>query len=99
MDEKHYPAETDHELHITNRENVLIKGVLHVNSFDDQEVVLDTDCGTLTIRGEDLHIKQLDLQDGSFSVEGIVHSLQYSSGRGKGLKGRGGKGLLDRLLR
>ncbi len=95
MDEK-YKGEGEHQVIITNREFISIKGVLHVDSFDDQEIVLDTDLGTLTLKGEDLHIKQLDLEDGSFAVEGVLASLQYSVS--KGLKARG-KGLLERLLR
>jgi len=88
-----------HEVTIVNREQMTIRGVLRVDSFDDQEVVLDTDLGTMTVRGEDLHIKQLDLDQGSFVVDGLITSLQYAAGgrvRGGKTKGRG---ILDRLLR
>jgi sporulation protein YabP len=88
-----------HEVTIVNREQMTIRGVLRVDSFDDQEVVLDTDLGTLTVRGEDLHIKQLDLDQGSFAVDGLITSLQYAAGgRGRGVKTKG-RGILDRLLR
>lgn len=98
MDERDGSA-GGHEVTIVNREQMTIRGVLHVDSFDDGEVVLDTDLGTLTVRGEDLHIKQLDLEQGSFSVDGLVVSLQYAAvGRGRGPKGKG-KGILDRILR
>ena len=92
--------EETHQLTIKNREETRIQGVLHVDSFDDQEIVLDTDLGSLVVKGEDLHIKQLDLQTGSCEVEGLVNSLQYSaSNRGKaGPKGRS-KGIFERLLR
>ena len=88
-----------HEVTLLNREQVFIKGVVHVDSFDDEEVVLDTELGTLTLRGEDLHMKELNLEQGSLSVEGTVNGIQYGgSGRGRGARGRG-KGFLDRLLK
>ncbi len=98
MNDKDFDLARDHEVHITNRERVMVRGVLQVESFDDQEVVMDTDYGLLTVRGEDLKIKQLDVDDGSFSVEGLVHGFQYSPSLGS--KGRHkGKGLFERLFR
>lgn len=97
MNDRVFSEEGGHEVNVINRERLLAKGVLHVNSFDDEEVVLDTEMGTLTIRGEDLHIKELSLEQGSFSVEGLIVGLQYSSGRTKG-KGKN-KGIWDKLLK
>ncbi|MCL6451291.1 MAG: sporulation protein YabP [Acetobacteraceae bacterium] len=98
VEDKDLPA-GQHEVSIINREQVTIKGVVNVESFDDEEVILGTEVGTLAIRGEDLHIRQLDLAQGSFAVEGLVTALQYSQApRGRGPRGKG-KGLLDRLLR
>lgn len=98
MDDKDLDLEKDHEVNIINREKVMVRGVLQVDSFDDQEVVMDTDYGLLTVRGEDLKIKQLDVDDGSFSVEGLVHGLQYSPSVGSKGKYKG-KGLFERLFR
>lgn len=83
------------------REEAEITGVLHVASFDDQEIVLDTDLGTLTLRGHDLQIKQLDLVQGTFSVEGLIDSIGYSAGRsGQAARAQGqAGGLLSRLFR
>ncbi len=87
----------EHEVRITNRESATIKGVLHVESFDEEEIILDTNMGTLTVKGEGLHIKQLDLEQGDFEVEGLINAMQYTSvSKGKGAKG---KGFLQRLLK
>lgn len=91
------PAE-NHELTLTNREQVQISGVLHLATFDDEQIVLDTELGTLTVKGEDLHIKQLDLDAGRLSVEGLVTSVAYGPGKGR-LGRQKGRGLLDRLLK
>lgn len=114
MDEKGYRAEarplssgdgrtgsemTQHTLEIMNREQVMIQGVLSVESFDTEEIILETDMGTLTLRGDDLHIKQLDLESGRFAVEGFVLGCNYSTPRQRAGRPGKGKGLLERLLR
>lgn len=98
MDERELGVAEEHQIIITNREVVSVKGVLQVESFDDEEIVLDTEYGLLTLRGEDLKIKQLDVQGGSFNVEGTIHSLQYSAGM-RPRSARGSKSWLDRLFR
>lgn len=87
-----------HTLTITNREQTVISGVSAVDSFDDQEIVLETALGTLTIRGEDLNIKQLDLESGRFAVDGTVNSLVYTAQVARG-GSRRPRGFLERLLR
>lgn len=88
-----------HTLSLTGREHIQITGVLGVDNFDDEEVTIETELGTLTIRGEELHIKQLDLETGRFEVEGYVNALQYTQPRQRaGRQGRG-RGFLERLLR
>lgn len=91
-------AADHHELTIANREHVTVSGVLQVISFDDEEIILDTDLGTLNLKGEDLHIKQLNLDDGDLAIEGVVNSVTYAASRVKGGKARA-KGFLDRILR
>ena len=67
-----------HRLVINNREAVDITGVVHVDSFDDEEIVLDTEEGLLAIQGEDLHIKNLNLEKGELAIEGLITELVYS---------------------
>ncbi len=88
-----------HRLTIENREYMEIGGVLHVDSFDDEEIILETELGLLAVRGEDLHIKHLNLEEGELNIEGFILELAYSEERGnQGLRGKG-KGLLERLFR
>jgi len=97
VDEHEFADAEGHVVTISNREQVSIDGVIHVDSFDDQEIVLDTDLGTLSLKGEDLHIKQLNLDNGYLEVEGVVNSVTYSlRSQGRGAKT---KGLLERILR
>ena len=53
-----------HSIHIENRELMSITGVKDVMSFNENEIVLMSDGGGLTIDGNDLHITKLNLDDG-----------------------------------
>lgn len=85
-----------HRLVINNREKVEISGVLHVDSFDDQEIILETEQGLLAMRGEDLHIRNLNLEQGELLVEGFLLELAYSDEKMSKDRGRG---FLERLFR
>ena len=73
-----------HRLVLSDRHSGSVTGVNDVVSFDENEIVLDTEMGLLTIRG-----KELDL-------EGQIDSLNYSSNAA--LK-RSGESFLSRLLK
>jgi len=92
-------AANGHSLSIANRERVQITGVVAVDSFDDEEVNLETEMGLLTIRGEELQIKQLDLEKGHFEISGFVSALQYASPRQRSVRQPRGRSFLERLLR
>ena len=68
-----------HSLTLNNRQGGRITGVRDVNSFDEKEILLFTDAGKLVIKGEQLHVKQLDLKKGEVDLEGRVDSLTYLS--------------------
>ena len=69
----------EHALVIKNRERLSITGVKDVKSFDEKEILLFTQAGKLVIKGEQLHVKQLDLEKGEVDLEGKVDSLTYLS--------------------
>jgi len=65
------------EIKMLNRKLLEISGVLNVESFDSEEFLLETECGFLTIRGSNLHIKNLNLEQGLVAIEGLVNDLSY----------------------
>lgn len=83
------------ELHLLHRKLLELSGVLNVESFDNEEFLLQTELGHLTIKGQNLHIKNLDLEQGLVSIEGLVHSLSYIDPGSKSSN----KGWLGKLLR
>ncbi|MBR0156116.1 MAG: sporulation protein YabP [Clostridia bacterium] len=66
-----------HSIHIENRELVSITGVKDVGSFNENEVILMTDGGGLSVEGEGLHITKLNLDEGQIIIEGQLIALEY----------------------
>lgn len=77
MDEK--TGTRPHKLILHDRSSGSITGIQDVVSFDENQVVLDTDMGLLTIKGKDMHVSRLTLEKGEVDVDGIIDSLVYSS--------------------
>ncbi|WP_152395770.1 sporulation protein YabP [Paenibacillus guangzhouensis] len=80
------------EVKMLNRKQLEITGVSNVESFDNEEFLLNTECGFLAIRGQNLHIKNLSLEQGLIAIEGMINSLTYldanSQGKSKGFLGK-----------
>ncbi len=69
---------TEHVLTLTNRESLTLTGIKDVDSFNEQEIQAICDCGELSIRGELLHMEELNLDTGILTVSGKIVSLTYS---------------------
>lgn len=66
---------------LENREKLNISGVLDVLSFDDQVVIVETELGLLTIKGENLRINKLNIDTSETIVEGRINSMLYSDNK------------------
>lgn len=66
------------KLILENRGRLDISGVLDVLSFDDQVVMVETELGLLTVKGENLRINKLSIDTSEVIVEGDITSLTYS---------------------
>ena len=65
---------------LESREKLTITGVLDVLSFDDQIVIVETQLGLLTVKGEDLRINKLSIDSSEIIIEGQTYNLGYSEG-------------------
>lgn len=87
---------TTHKLSMDNRKYVSMTGVKDVRSFDEQELVLETEAGMLLIKGNGLHVGKLTLEKGELDIEGRIDSFAYSGSKdGAGV----GKSVISRLFR
>jgi len=77
-DRKQLSTNVIQNLILENREKLNISGVLDVLSFDDQIVVVETELGLLTVKGENLRISKLSIDTSEVIVEGEIYNLSYS---------------------
>ena len=66
-----------HGISINERKLIYITGVNKIESFDEEEFLLDTNMGYLAIKGSSLEIVRLDTKDGVLSIKGAVDSFAY----------------------
>ena len=81
---------------LESREKLSISGVLDVLSFDDQIVILETELGLLTVKGENLRINKLSLDTTEVIIDGQICNLSYSD---KDVEKKSGGGFLNKLFR
>lgn len=80
---------------LENRGKLSISGVLDVLSFDDQVVIVETELGLLTVKGEDLRINKLSIDTSEVVIEGEIFSMNYSE---KDMEKKGGS-LLGKIFK
>ena len=66
------------KLTLDDRKQLSLNGVKEVDGFSDKEVILNTNLGRLTVKGDALKISKLNVVTGDFCVSGNIISLVYS---------------------
>lgn len=69
---------TNQNIIMENREKVSVTGVIDIHSFDDELVIAQTDLGILTIKGDDLKMNKLNLENNELIIEGKIIAVAYS---------------------
>lgn len=70
-----------HNISLEERKNLSVSGVTDIGSYDEQNIVAETEQGELTIRGQNLHIIKMSVDTGELVVEGTVNGLEYTHTR------------------
>lgn len=78
---------------IESRKKLDISGVKDVMSFNDETVLLETELGKLTVKGEDLHIVNFNTETGDLTATGRVHAVVYMS------DGKSSGGFISKIFR
>lgn len=66
-----------HHVIMEERSKLSVTGVEDVSSFDEDQIIMATNQGTLIVRGSGLHIGKLTLDSGEVSIDGLVTELCY----------------------
>ena len=67
----------NHGISIAERKSVIVTGVKKIESFDNEEFLMDTIMGYLIIKGEGLELIKLDTMQGTVSIKGLIKSFMY----------------------
>jgi len=93
-EEKKAAPKMPHNIILEDRRALTVSGVLDVDNFDDQSVVVFTDLGELTVKGYNLHINKLNVDTGELTMEGEIHMLSYAD-----VQVKGSGGLFSKLFK
>ena len=83
-----------HKLLWEDKNNGLITGVEDVISFENDQILLKTNMGTLSITGKDFQVRYFSVEQHEIALSGEPACLKYSN-RGK----EKGETALHRLLK
>lgn len=93
MDKVDTLANLNHNITINERKNIIITGVKKIDSFDNEEFLMETTMGKLIIKGKELEMVKLDTYQGSVSIKGVVISISYED------KQKKEEGLFNKLFK
>lgn len=77
MDKDQTISNYNHSINVLERKNILVTGVKKIESFDDEEFLMETVMGFLVLKGEGLELLKLDTMQGNVSIKGLLKSFSY----------------------
>lgn len=83
MDKDHTISNYNHSINVLERKNILVTGVKKIESFDDEEFLMETVMGFLVLKGEGMELLKLDTLQGNVSIKGFLKSFSYIEDTGK----------------
>ena len=93
--EKNEDLSVSHNLNMNDRKKLIVSGVKKIENFDNEEFVVDTVMGLLTIKGENLELIKLDTIQGNISIKGKINSFDYKDD----YKTKNNQGIINRLFK
>lgn len=84
-----------HDIVVKSRKKIEITGVKHVESFDHEEFLLETVMGFLAIRGVNLVMQNLNVDEGIVNIDGKVFDISYLDEQ----PGEQAKGFFSKLFK
>ena len=73
----------NHTVNMVKRSSINISGVKKIENFNDNEFLLETIMGFMTIKGHNLEIIKLDTYQGDVAIKGKIDSINYSESMNK----------------
>lgn len=67
-----------HDIVIENRKRLSATGIQNVDSYEDDCIVAQSECGEIVIKGHELKISRLSVETGDMTVDGNIDSVSYN---------------------
>lgn len=96
MDKDQTISNYNHSINVLERKNILVTGVKKIESFDDEEFLMETVMGFLVLKGEGLELLKLDTMQGNVSIKGMLKSFSYVD---EGMKKEKEASIISRLFK
>ena len=77
MEKDNLISNYNHGISLVERKNLVVSGVKKIDSFDNEQFLMDTVMGTLIVKGEGLELIKLDTMQGNVSIKGLIGSMIY----------------------
>ena len=90
-----YTIAQHHSLQMNDRKDLTLTGIKSIESFDNEEFLVETSLGYLLVRGKNLSLGRMDTDKGELLIKGIIESVTYVSGGGKTQKNK----MMKRLFK
>ncbi|AND86177.1 sporulation protein YabP [Clostridium tyrobutyricum] len=74
-------------LSLENRKRLVITGIIEVISFNEEQILLNTNLGSLSVKGLSLKMNKLDVQNGQVVIMGTINSCIYTNNQPRKKKG------------
>ncbi len=68
-----------HDIVIENRQRLSATGIQNVDSYEDDCIIAQSECGEIIIKGRELKISRLSVETGDMMVEGGIDSVGYNA--------------------
>lgn len=83
-------------LTLENRKKMTLNGVSEILSFNEEQILLITVLGNMDIRGEELKMTKLDVQNGDVVITGRISYVVYTTNE---KKSKNKDGILSKIFR
>ena len=94
MEEQKIFKTNNQNVFLENREKVSITEVEDVENFDEENIKVITPKGNIVVKGANLHLQRLDLEDGKVIINGKIDGINYTE-----KSNSKNKGILNKILK
>lgn len=74
---KEISTNLSHSFSVSERKNIIITGIIKIDSFDKEEFLIETVQGFMHIKGENLEVVKLDTYQGNVTIKGKIDGIDY----------------------